>query len=57
MAERTLPKTKKRLSDSINKSIVDIVDAPEYPCKPEAVQIIFNDIKKSDVSKARNIQG
>ena len=35
---------KKKVADSLTKSIVEIIDTPEYPCKPEVVQIIFNDI-------------
>ena len=35
---------KKKVANSLTKSIVEIVDTPEYPCKPEVVQIIFNDI-------------
>jgi phenylpyruvate tautomerase PptA (4-oxalocrotonate tautomerase family) len=48
---------KKKVATSLTKSIVEIIDTPEYPCKPEVIQIIFNDIKRSNVSRAGIIQG
>ena len=53
----TYQQQKKKVADSLTKSIVEIIDTPEYPCKPEVVQIIFNDIKRSNVSRAGIIQG
>ena len=50
-------KQKEKIANSLTKSIVEIIDTPEYPCKPEVIQIIFNDIKRSNVSRAGIIQG
>ena len=45
-------KQKQRVAEAITSSIVEIVE-----CKPEAVEIIFQDVDKRDCARAGIMQG